>query len=220
MGEATSRTRAGLFRAVVPTSVPNSSIQATAQLTELTEQFSWRSLQRSGYGITTVTLVVLTLDVAIARQDYPPVPEQLAAIVSLGLSSPYWPSLLPRKNYGLDRQASAAQKKWLADAGASIAIAGPRGTGRAPARVPRRNRGSRATDQRAPHADLHRRGGPHRSGRPGEKIPVRGQGAIFGAPPGRFRLFTSSVAGVTLYVTQGTSCSTVAPTASYVGVAR
>jgi hypothetical protein len=166
----------------------NSSIQATAQLTELTEQFSWRSLQRFGYGITTVTLVVLTLAVAIARQDYPPVPEQLAAIVfapaaallwrgaplrlsgrerlaqrllavvaalaelaalivpvSLGLSSPYWPSLLVviylgvtavfaldqasrpllrdiktflllRKNYGLDRQASAAQEKWLADA--------------------------------------------------------------------------------------------------------
>ena len=166
----------------------NTSIQVTAQLSELTEQFSWGSLLRFACSTTTITLVVLTLAVAAAQHDYLTVAEQLAAIVfapaaallwrgarlrpsgrervvqrllaivaavaelaaliapiAFGLSSPYWSSilvviylgvtavfalghanrpllrdiktfLLLRKNYGLDRQASAAREKWLADA--------------------------------------------------------------------------------------------------------
>jgi hypothetical protein len=166
----------------------NASLQATAQLSELTEQFSWRSLHRFGCGIAAITLVVLTLAIASAQHDYSVVAEQLVAVVfaptaallwrgarlrlsgrerlahrllaiaaavaelaalivpiELGLSSPYWPSLLVviylgvtavfalghanrpllrdiktflllRKNYGLDQQANSAQEKWLADA--------------------------------------------------------------------------------------------------------
>jgi hypothetical protein len=166
----------------------NASIQATAQLSELTEQFRWRSLLRFGCGITAITLVVLTLTVAATLRDYSAVGEQLAAVifapaagllwrgarlrptgreraaqralaivaavaelaalivpVAFGRSSPYWSSilvviylgvtavfalghtsrprlrdiktfLLLRKNYGLNRRASAAREKWLTDA--------------------------------------------------------------------------------------------------------
>ena len=166
----------------------NASIQATAQLSELTEQFSWRSLLRFGCGITAIVLFAVTLAVTAVWHNYQPLAGQLAAIafapaagllwsgarlrsrkrervvqsllaglaavaelavlivpIMFGLSSPYWPSilvviylgitalfaldhanrpllrdmktfLLVRKNYGLDRQASAAREKWLAEA--------------------------------------------------------------------------------------------------------
>lgn len=167
----------------------NASMQATDELAELADWFSWRSLLRFGCGITAITLAVLTLAVtALWHNDYPAVAEQLAAIafapaagllwrgarlrarkrervaqrllaglvavaelaaliapMAFGLSFPYWSSimvviylgltavfalehasrpvlrdiktfLLLRKNYGLDRQASATREKWLAEA--------------------------------------------------------------------------------------------------------
>lgn len=68
----------------------NVSIQAMAQLSELTEQFSWRSLLRFGCGITAITLAVLTLAIATAQHDYPAVAEQLAAIVFAPATALLW----------------------------------------------------------------------------------------------------------------------------------
>lgn len=167
----------------------NASMQAAAELAELADGFSWRSLLRFGCGITAITLALLTLAVAaLWHDDYQAVTGQLAAIafapaagllwrgvrlrakkrecvaqrllaalvagaglaaliapMAFGLSYPYWSSvlvviyfgitavfalehdsrpalrdmktfLLLRKNYGLDRQATATREKWLGEA--------------------------------------------------------------------------------------------------------
>jgi hypothetical protein len=68
----------------------NLSIQATAQLSELTERFSWRTLLRFGCGITTVMLMLLTVAITAVRHDYPAVAEQLGAIVFAPTTALLW----------------------------------------------------------------------------------------------------------------------------------
>jgi hypothetical protein len=73
--EATSLRSYATFAALA-----HASSQSAAELTELTEQFSWRSLVRFLRGVPVLVLVLATLAITVFRQDYLTLAGQLAAI--------------------------------------------------------------------------------------------------------------------------------------------
>jgi hypothetical protein len=75
----------------------NASLQAADELSELTDKLSWRSLYRFLIGAPAVTLVLVTLAVAVVGDDYLALACQGAAILLAPAAGLLWRGALPQR---------------------------------------------------------------------------------------------------------------------------